>query len=345
MDELFSRQEILTGLHGSRATRLLFWIENRTVYMVFQARQAIGHFLDDAGPQRSVAGSMKELGSILRDRADLTVETLERYAPHWQNLVPTNPQTRATLIHLFGQKYPLRQQAHPRIRAALGMDEPTVQASYESLYGRPVETLFKPVEAPDLESTASPMADRVEPIRVEQIEAELEWVRLTRGMYLFKQGEIGDSFYILINGRLRSVTRRADDEDEHWSDIGHKDIVGEAALIAGTAYPATVYAIRDSELIKFSRQSLERLAQKHPAFMLQLMQRLARRLQAATSLPVVRSNLKSVAVVPASAEVSLSDFMRRLMGSLEKVAHPLHVTAQMLDHALGTGVAQARKIA
>ena len=74
-------------------------------------------------------------------------------------------------------------------------------------------------------------------------------------------------YYAVFGGdysllELRSVIQPGNDEDELSRDLGQGDIVGETSLLTEATQPATVYAIRDSELIAFSRDSLERLARE-----------------------------------------------------------------------------------
>ena len=336
-DELFSREEILGGLHGSQAKRLLFWIETHTAYMVFRARRAIRQFLGQEVVYDAAPELLKDLGLSIQSRAKVTLDELERYAPHWQSLVPDNPKARAALIRLFGRKYKMRSDAVPRIRAALGMDTAEVQDAYQTLHRKPLETLYR---QPGKKITPQPETLEApdETVNPEEIETELDWIHLSHGAQLFQQGDVGDSFYIVINGRLRAVTRRRDGETS--VDLGHNEIIGEAALIAETAYASSVYAIRDSDLLKFSRQSLNRLAQNHPAFTLHLMQRMAAELYAEARQTPTSSAPRAVAIFPANTDVPLSDFIHRLATSLGKITKVLHLTPEVLDEALGAGLAQ-----
>src|SRR5713101_3257511 len=71
-----------------------------------------------------------------------TIQDLERHAPQWTSLVPENPQLRAALAHLLGEKYDFTFQAVPGIRATLGLDQEAVQGAYQRLYRHPLETIF-----------------------------------------------------------------------------------------------------------------------------------------------------------------------------------------------------------
>jgi hypothetical protein len=71
-----------------------------------------------------------------------TVQDLERHAAAWAELVPDSPRSRAALAHQMGLKYRLRRGSTPGIRAALGLDQESVQATYRQSYGQPLESLY-----------------------------------------------------------------------------------------------------------------------------------------------------------------------------------------------------------
>lgn len=339
-DDLFSREEILDGLPGPQAKRRLFWIESHVAYMISEAQEAIARFLGEDSPAEETAPTvLGDLGVTLRRRTSLKIEHLERYAPHWDSLVPDDLEIRAALIQLLGRKYRLSYPAIPQIRTVLGVDDPTVQTTYQTLYNRPLESVFDRREETDKALPGSDEGmEQQDTITADQIEAELAWTSLSRGAVLFEQGERGDCFYILVNGRLRAVSRNQAGR-ESVRDVGHYDLVGETALLEGAAYPATVYAVRDSQLLKIERQSLERLARKNPTFVIRVMQRLARRLYTTTHQPTASKAPKTVAVVPATPEVPLTGFTGRLVASLQQLNSCLHLTAAAVDAALGHGAA------
>src|SRR5258708_18892393 len=60
------------------------------------------------------------------------------------------------------------------------------------------------------------------------LEAQLTPVTLMSGELLFKEGDPSDSLYIVISGRLRVVSRAADDQSERVvADLGPCGNVGE----------------------------------------------------------------------------------------------------------------------
>jgi len=87
------------------------------------------------------------------------------------------------------------------------------------------------------------------PRLVLQIDASLDWMHVSAGQVLWRTGDASDSFYIVINGRLRAIT-----EDEGVVNIvaeyGQGDTAGEIDVITSTPRRNTVHAIRDTELIR-----------------------------------------------------------------------------------------------
>ncbi len=340
-DNLFSRSEVMVGLQGTQAKKHLFWIESRTAYMVAQSQQAIRRLLGHKRVSEMDIGAIEDLAGVASlAKANITAKDLERYAPFWATIIPTDLTTRARLIYMLTRKYKFVYDEIPGIHSALSLDDQALQQEFQRLYRKSLKELLEPAQILPKHSLKSAEPEILDSADLKAIEAELEWVQLDRGQCLFKQGEIGDTLYILINGRLRSITHQENETGELISHIGQDDIIGATALIADETYPASVYAVRDSELIKFSRESLERLAISYPILMMDLMRRLAKRLQATSSRQPARSNLKTIVLIPAGPDVPLDEFSHRLVSALKNVGNPLHMTAQHLDEILGQDASQ-----
>jgi len=74
-------------------------------------------------------------------------------------------------------------------------------------------------------------------------------MQVNAGQVLWRPGDTSDSFYIVINGRLRVIT-----EDDKRVNIvgeyGQGDTVGELDVITSSKRRNTAHAIRDTELIR-----------------------------------------------------------------------------------------------
>ena len=69
------------------------------------------------------------------------------------------------------------------------------------------------------------LVQRLSPI-VRQIDFALDWMELEAGRALYRQGDEADAAYIILNGRVRSVVRRADGKKELVDEYGKGEVIG-----------------------------------------------------------------------------------------------------------------------
>jgi NTE family protein len=141
----------------------------------------------------------------------------------------------------------------------------------------------------------------------------MEWLTLPGGALLFAQHEPSDALYLLVHGRL--AASKADEEGRvrPLGAVTPGEWVGETGLIAGVARSATVVAMRDSELLRLSRDSFESLIAAHPQAMLTLARTALRRsseTRSANPLP------HCFALLAASPGIDVVGFARRLAHAL-----------------------------
>lgn len=87
-------------------------------------------------------------------------------------------------------------------------------------------------------------------IPVLQIDASLDWMQVDAGQVLWRPQDASDSFYIVINGRLRCITEGENGKVTIIGEYGQGDTVGELDVIANSPRRTMMHAIRDSELIR-----------------------------------------------------------------------------------------------
>jgi CRP-like cAMP-binding protein len=97
-----------------------------------------------------------------------------------------------------------------------------------------------------------------------EIQKRLEWVFLQRGEILLKQGEIVQEFYILINGRLIAKNADARGQEKTVSEVIAGESIGETQLLTQDKSSVTIYAARDSELVKFSEEEFNWMLDSYP---------------------------------------------------------------------------------
>lgn len=77
---------------------------------------------------------------------------------------------------------------------------------------------------------ANTVVRRLSPL-VRQCDYALDWIFLESGRAVYRQDEIGDSTYIVLSGRLRSVVTQANGKKEIVGEYGKGDMVGIVSKI------------------------------------------------------------------------------------------------------------------
>jgi len=173
------------------------------------------------------------------------------------------------------------------------------------------------------------------PPQMEEIESLGHWVHLDKGEALFEQGDAGASAGMLISGRLRVMVRKPDGGFRLANFISHGELVGEMALLTGEPRAATIYATRQSEMLVFGRSEFFLLLDKYPRFTLVIACLNIDRLRQSISQAGVTRSTAVTALVPASADVPLPDFGRRLAEALGRHCALLHTDRARLNSIWG----------
>jgi NTE family protein len=161
-----------------------------------------------------------------------------------------------------------------------------------------------------------PLLSALDESALSAFEAQLDSLSLPGGGILFREGEVGTALYIVAAGSLGVAVRGEDGHDVLVARVQAGETVGEMALLDGGLRSATVFAPRDTELLRLERRSYERLIQQHPRSMLPLMSLLVRRLRIATHHRGELAMIRTVALVPLDAEAEQHSLARDLADRL-----------------------------
>lgn len=102
----------------------------------------------------------------------------------------------------------------------------------------------------------------IEPEALELLRAQLEWVEVPGGSTLMAQGEPGESMYLTVSGRLRAYVRSDDGHSgtqRRVADMGRGQVIGEISLFTDAPRAATVVAVRDSVLVRLTKDVFKTL--------------------------------------------------------------------------------------
>lgn len=150
-----------------------------------------------------------------------------------------------------------------------------------------------------------------------EIAERVHWLHLRSGDRLIAQGELRDDLFIPVTGRLQAVAEEVGAEPRVLGEISRGESAGEMALLTGEPRSASIYAVRDSVVVRLTREHFEELAGQHPELALNLARlvvgRLRRMQGASKEIPEVRN----IALVFCGPGIDRDAFTRRLARTLE----------------------------
>lgn len=173
---------------------------------------------------------------------------------------------------------------------------------------------------------------RYDAVILENIASALKTIFIQSGEILMHQGDVADSFYIVMHGRLRAFIPQSIEHQVILGEIGPGQIVGEVALLTDAVRIATVQAIRDSVLLKFDQKTFNSLLLQYPEVIMNIAKASIKRLIKKTP---PENTVITITVLPAGEKGHISDFTNDLVKTLEKIAPTQHLNFTKLKEKFG----------
>jgi CRP-like cAMP-binding protein len=124
-----------------------------------------------------------------------------------------------------------------------------------------------------------PMFANIEPSKLKLLAFTSERMAFNAGEPLFKQGDPGDSAYVIIAGEA-DVLVDTPKGPITVAKLRRNDIVGEIAILCDVPRTATVQATSKVEAMVIAKDLFFRLVTEFPQMAVEIMRELARRLDA-----------------------------------------------------------------
>nr|XP_015204594.1 PREDICTED: neuropathy target esterase-like isoform X2 [Lepisosteus oculatus] len=191
---------------------------------------------------------------------------------------------------------------------------------------------------------------------VRQMDFAIDWMAVEAGRALYRQGDQSDCTYIVLNGRLRSVIRKANGKKELVGEYGRGDLIGVVEALTRQPRATTVHAVRDTELVKLPEGTLNNIKRRYPQVVTRLIHLLGQKIlgnlqqvrgplsgsalglsAVGTSHDVTNpaSNLSTVAVLPICDDVPVNAFNLELSHALNAIGPTLLLTSDIIRERLG----------
>ena len=138
---------------------------------------------------------------------------------------------------------------------------------------------------------------------------------LPAGNLLFESGSTPDGVYLVASGRLGVKTPG---NARLTAEIGRSELVGEAGWLLKEQRSATVFALRDSELLLVPNALLDATAAHSTHFSLALARLCARRLRRSNRQDLGHKRARVFTIVPNSVEIDVANLATRLVAEFSR---------------------------
>ena len=126
-----------------------------------------------------------------------------------------------------------------------------------------------------------PLFARIEPSKLKLIAFTSERMTFEKDEVLFRQGDMGDAAYIVLQGDA-DVLVNSQQGQIRVAGLGQNDIVGEIAILIDVPRTATVRACSRLVTLRITKELFFRLINEFPQIAVEIMRELAVRLEKTT---------------------------------------------------------------
>jgi len=149
----------------------------------------------------------------------------------------------------------------------------------------------KQIFNPEINSALGKIAQGVDPLTIEELKKDISWKTLNDSEILFEEGDVGDSCYIVMSGRVQAIINHGKDNELILGELKKGDIIGDMALITGEKRSATIKATKLSRLIYISKKSFDHVMYNNPKALMEVSKALINRLKHKSTKEKINKNI------------------------------------------------------
>lgn len=125
----------------------------------------------------------------------------------------------------------------------------------------------------------APLFSALDEEAAERLIASMSTRTVSRGETLFREGDRGDSLYVITTGKVKLGRTSGDGRESLLSVLGPGEMFGELSLFDPGPRLTSATAVSDSTVIGLHNEDLRAFLDEHPAVAMQMLAGLARRLR------------------------------------------------------------------
>lgn len=149
------------------------------------------------------------------------------------------------------------------------------------------------------------------------LRAAMQSVAFAPGETILREGEPGDSFFIILSGQVQFITRNQAREEVMLGEAGPGEYFGELALLTQQPRAARVRSVTATHMLTLDAAAFERFLTAHPHAAVDVMKTLALRVHKSDALlrGEAIANVNQIDDARATFGARVSDWVAKVMGS------------------------------
>jgi NTE family protein len=172
---------------------------------------------------------------------------------------------------------------------------------------------------------AFPHADAVS---IQALTAICSLMSVPRESPLILEGEQPEAIYIVVTGLFAAYRSPADGEDHLLVRYGAGDVIGDIGFITGEARTVTIKALRNSEVLRVSRQDIQTAAARCPGVLMAICSGVVQRLQRAHPISARPIKYRTFCLVPGDPSIDIRPIIERVAAGLAAFGSVTVVSAE-----------------
>lgn len=120
----------------------------------------------------------------------------------------------------------------------------------------------------------TPLFGDLDPAELSQIVHIMQLQKIREGQYLFREGDVGEAWYVVYEGRV-AVVKDGPYDRSVLAELGPKQCFGEMAILDGSPRFASVRAVTDGAVFRFPRLEFHALLEDQNLAAYKLVHRIA----------------------------------------------------------------------
>jgi len=163
---------------------------------------------------------------------------------------------------------------------------------------------------------------------LQKLEQHMARLVLPAGRALFNEGDDSESLYVVVSGRLE-IRLTNQPGNSPLAHIGAGEVVGELGVLTGEPRSASVWTVRDTELIMLASEAFQRLMEESPRSIATLSRAIACRfISERTGNRKPQSKISTVCIMPLSSDLPIKQCRDIISQSYQRIGNQLTIESE-----------------